>query len=90
MHYVTVSPPALLGARIAEVNAPVMLWHGLADTRCPPNHSRWLTGQLPHITAHFPETEDHADVEENNRPSAFAWLWTFATQEDTHEGNGHR
>ncbi len=62
------------GFGLAAVTAPVRLWHGLADTHCPPAHSRWLAGQLPHVTAYFPEHEDHTNVEENNRPAAFAWL----------------
>jgi pimeloyl-ACP methyl ester carboxylesterase len=61
----------------AAIQAPVRLWHGLADTRCPPDHSRWLAGRIPHITAHFPEHEDHTNVEENNRAAAFAWLRGF-------------
>lgn len=41
------------------IAAPVSLWHGLADTRCPPGYSRWLAERIPHITTHFPEHEDH-------------------------------
>ena len=62
------------GVEAAEM---YQLWHGLADTRCPPDHSRWLAGRIPHITAHFPEHEDHTNVEENNRAAAFAWLRGF-------------
>jgi pimeloyl-ACP methyl ester carboxylesterase len=62
------------GFDLAAVQAPVSLWHGLADTRCPPGHSRWLAGHLPHISAHFPEDEDHTNVEENNRETAYTWL----------------
>ena len=54
--------------------APVILWHGEQDTSPPPAHSRWFAEHVPHVTAHFPADEDHTNVEENNRGSAFAWL----------------
>lgn len=62
------------GFDFADVRAPVSLWHGLADTRCPPAHSRWLAAQLPNVITHYPEREDHTNVEENNRDAALAWL----------------
>jgi len=62
------------GFDLATIEAPVQLWHGLADTRCPPDHSRWLAERIPRITAHFPEHEDHTNVEENNRGAAYKWL----------------
>lgn len=66
------------GIDLATIRAPVRLWHGLADTRCPPAHSRWLAGQIPHIIAHFPADEDHTNVEENNRDTAYTWLQGYA------------
>jgi pimeloyl-ACP methyl ester carboxylesterase len=62
------------GFAVSAVSAPVMLWHGLADTRCPPDHSRWLVSQIRRVTAHFTTGEDHTNVEENNRTAAFEWL----------------
>jgi pimeloyl-ACP methyl ester carboxylesterase len=62
------------GFDVAAITAPVSLWHGLADTRCPPGHSRWLAGQIPHTTAHFPADQDHTNVEEDNREAAYSWL----------------
>ena len=62
------------GFDVADVRAPVSLWHGLADTRCPPAHSRWLAGRIENITAHYPEFDDHTNVEDNNRGAALAWL----------------
>lgn len=59
---------------LAAITAPVILWHGLADTRCPPGHSRWLAARIPRITTHFPEDEDHTNIEDNNRGAACAWL----------------
>jgi len=56
------------------IAAPVSLWHGLADERCPPAHGRWLAERIPHVTAHFPEDEDHTSIEENNRSAAYAWI----------------
>ena len=51
--------PQPWGFELDAIAAPVSLWHRLADTRCPPGHSRWLAERIPHITAHFPEQEDH-------------------------------
>jgi pimeloyl-ACP methyl ester carboxylesterase len=62
------------GFDLADVRAPVRLWHGLADTRCPPAHSRWLAGQLANVITHYPEGDDHTNVEDNNRGAALAWL----------------
>ena len=62
------------GFDLAAIQAPVILWHGEQDTSPPPAHSRWLAEHVPHVTAHFPADEDHTNVEENNRSSAFAWL----------------
>jgi pimeloyl-ACP methyl ester carboxylesterase len=64
----------------ADVRAPVTLWHGLADTRCPPAHSRWLAEQLPNIVTHYPEHDDHTNIEDNNRGAALAWLRGKVTQ----------
>lgn len=62
------------GFELADVRAPVILWHGLADTKCPPAHSRWLAAQIQNISAHYPELDDHTNVEDNNRGAALAWL----------------
>lgn len=62
------------GFDVSAVAAPVRLWHGLADARCPPGHSRWLASRIPRITADFPEHQDHTNVEDDNRAAAFAWL----------------
>jgi pimeloyl-ACP methyl ester carboxylesterase len=62
------------GFELDAITAPVSLWHGLADTRCPPGHSRWLAARIPRIITHFPEDEDHTNIEDNNRGAAYAWL----------------
>ncbi len=62
------------GFDLAAVRAPVALWHGLRDTSPPAAHSRWLAEHLPDATARFPADEDHANVEENNRGAAIAWV----------------
>jgi pimeloyl-ACP methyl ester carboxylesterase len=62
------------GFDLTTIQAPVILWHGLKDTTPPPAHSRWLTRQIPHVTAHFPSDQDHTNVEEDNRSTALAWL----------------
>jgi len=62
------------GFELNAIAAPVSLWHGLADTRCPPSHSRWLAARIPRVSTHFPENEDHTTIEDNNRGAAFEWL----------------
>jgi len=59
------------GFDLDAVTAPASLWHGLADTRCPPAHGRWLAGRIPHCIARFPEAEDHTNIEENNRGAGY-------------------
>jgi len=62
------------GFDLTTIQAPVILWHGLKDTTPPPAHSRWLAQQIPRVTARFPSDQDHANVEEDNRSIALAWL----------------
>jgi pimeloyl-ACP methyl ester carboxylesterase len=62
------------GFDLNAITAPVSLWHGLADQRCPPGHGRWLAGKIPGVTAHFPADDDHTNVERNNRSAAYAWI----------------
>jgi len=62
------------GFDLSDVRAQVSLWHGLADTRCPLAHSRWLADQLPNVVAHYPEHEDHTNIEDNNRGAALTWI----------------
>ena len=84
------------GFDLEVIDAPVSLWHGLADTRCPPDHSRWLAERIPHITAHFPEDEDHTNIEENNRTAAYMWLRGYGeelgneTRQNVHGREGRR
>ncbi len=62
------------GFDLGAIAAPVSLWHGLADRRCPPGHGRWFAERIPHVIAHFPEDEDHTNIEEINRADAYAWI----------------
>ena len=62
------------GFELDAITAPVSLWHGLADKRCPPDHGRWLAEQIPHVSAHFPADDDHTTIEENNRSVACTWI----------------
>ncbi len=62
------------GFELDSITAPVGLWHGLADKRCPPSHGRWLAARIPHVAAHFPADDDHTNVEERNRGGAYTWI----------------
>lgn len=62
------------GFDLADVAAPVSLWHGLADTRCPPSHSRWLASRIPHVTTHFPADRDHTNIEDDYRGDGFGFV----------------
>lgn len=62
------------GFDLDAITAPVSLWHGLADKRCPPAHGRWVAERIPHIIAHFPERDDHTNIEANNRTEGYAWI----------------
>jgi hypothetical protein len=58
---------------LADIQAPVSLWHGLKDF-IPVTHARWLANGISNVVTHFPPDEDHSNIEENNRAAAFAWL----------------
>jgi pimeloyl-ACP methyl ester carboxylesterase len=62
------------GFDVGSIQAPVALWHGLADVSPPPAHSRWLAEHIPNAIAHFPVDQDHTNVEEDNRAAAIAWV----------------
>jgi pimeloyl-ACP methyl ester carboxylesterase len=65
------------GFDLADIHAPVSLWHGLKDF-LPVAHARWLADRIPHVTTHFPADEDHSNIEQNNRAAAYAWLSALA------------
>jgi pimeloyl-ACP methyl ester carboxylesterase len=63
------------GFELADLQAPVSLWHGMQDF-LPVAHARWLADRIPNVTTHFPANQDHTNVEDNNQAAAFAWLTT--------------
>lgn len=58
---------------LADIRAPVALWHGLKDF-LPVAHARWLAERIPRVITHFPADEDHTNIEDSNRAAAYAWL----------------
>jgi pimeloyl-ACP methyl ester carboxylesterase len=57
------------GFNLADINAPVLLWHGQDDVFSPVAHARWLAEQIPNAimairpdTAHFGALEVVPDV----------------------------
>jgi pimeloyl-ACP methyl ester carboxylesterase len=62
------------GFDLSSIRVPVQLWHGLADLSAPPAHGRWLAGQIQGVDAHFPEADDHTNVEALHRAQACEWL----------------
>lgn len=62
------------GFSLTTITAPVSLWHGLADRRCPPGHGRWLASQIPGVAAHFPADDDHTTIDEHSRSAGYAWI----------------
>lgn len=62
------------GCDLTTTRIPVRLWHGARDRGVPVAHARWLAAHVPGIVAHISESEDHTNVEHNNREAAYAWL----------------
>ncbi len=62
------------GCDLTATRVPVRLWHGTRDRAVPVAHGRWLAAHVPGIAARISESEDHANVEHNNRQAACAWL----------------
>lgn len=62
------------GCDLTATRVPVRLWHGARDRGVPVVHGRWLAAHVPGIVAHLSESEDHANVEHNNKEAAYAWL----------------
>jgi pimeloyl-ACP methyl ester carboxylesterase len=66
------------GCDLTTTQVPVRLWHGVRDRAVPVVHGRWLAAHVPGIVAHIAESEDHTNVEYNNREAAYAWLSQIA------------
>ena len=64
------------GFDLADIEAPVSLWHGLRDF-LPVTHARWLAERIRNVTTHFPADDDHSNIEDNNRAAAFSWLTAY-------------
>jgi pimeloyl-ACP methyl ester carboxylesterase len=62
------------GCDLSAIGVPVRLWHGARDRAVPVVHGRWLAAHVPGIQAHLPESQDHTNIEHNNREAAYAWL----------------
>lgn len=62
------------GCDLAVTSVPVRLWHGARDRAVPVAHGRWLAAHVPGLVAHISPSQDHTDVEHNNRSVAYAWL----------------
>jgi len=62
------------GCDLTTIRVPVRLWHGARDRGVPVVHGRWLAANVPGIVAHIAESEDHTNVEHNNKKAAYAWL----------------
>ncbi len=62
------------GCDPTTTRVPVHLWHGAQDRAVPIVHGRWLASHVPGIVAHISDSEDHTNVEHNNRDAAYRWL----------------
>lgn len=62
------------GCDARTVRVPVRLWHGTRDRAVPVVHGRWLAAHVPGIEAHISDSQDHTNVEHDNRRAAYAWL----------------
>lgn len=62
------------GCDLTAIEVPVRLWHGARDRAVPVTNGRWLADHVPGISAEFPDTEDHTNIEHNHRETAYAWL----------------
>jgi pimeloyl-ACP methyl ester carboxylesterase len=58
----------------AAIAVPVQLWHGEHDTSAPPAHGHWLADRIPLVDAHFPDNDDHTNIEANHEDAAYSWL----------------
>jgi pimeloyl-ACP methyl ester carboxylesterase len=57
-----------------EIDSPVQLWHGQSDEAVSPAHGHWLADRISGIDAHFPEGDDHTNIEEYHQREAYDWL----------------
>ncbi|HEX3648226.1 MAG TPA: alpha/beta fold hydrolase [Pseudonocardiaceae bacterium] len=61
------------GFRLADVTAPVLLWHGLDDRMVPCAHGEWLAGRLPTAELRLSPGDGHISVLRHGE-SALQWI----------------
>lgn len=66
------------GCDLTRTSVPVRLWHGLQDQAVPIAHGQWLASHIPGIQVEFSQSQDHTNVESENRDRALEWLHTFS------------
>jgi pimeloyl-ACP methyl ester carboxylesterase len=61
------------GFRLADIKAPVQLWHGQKDTFSPSGHSAWLAGHIPDAVLRAEPEKAHFDAF-TELPGILTWL----------------
>jgi pimeloyl-ACP methyl ester carboxylesterase len=67
------------GFDLADIDIPVLLWHGEEDVFSPVSHSRWLAGRIPGAIVAVEPGSAHFDAL-RVMPDVLAWLIRKATE----------
>ena len=62
------------GFAVSDIRIPVLVLQGVDDLMVPPQHGRWLAGQIPGVEAEVSETEGHMTLWARRIPDVHAWL----------------
>lgn len=66
------------GFSVADISAPVAIWHGGQDRFCPIGHGRWLAEHVPGAVFHYEPGLGHGSLIDERLPDAQLWLASFA------------
>lgn len=62
------------GFDVAQIEAPVQVWHGVQDRFVPIAHGRWLADRIPRAEVQIYENEGHLTVQLEHIGDVHGWL----------------
>jgi pimeloyl-ACP methyl ester carboxylesterase len=66
------------GFRLADIQVPVLLWHGRHDLFVPFAHGEWLAGHIPRVEARLSDDDGHLTLFTRRIPETHEWLLAVA------------
>jgi pimeloyl-ACP methyl ester carboxylesterase len=58
----------------ADIQVPLLIWHGEHDLFVPPTHGRWLAARVPAAEARISDEDGHLTLATRRVPDVHEWL----------------